>query len=127
MIKTAGLTHIHLVVRDMERSLRFYRSVFGMEEQFRVGPHMVFLSTPGSRDLITLNQDEAEQGKAGDSGGIAHFGFNLLGTANLDAAVTDIEQAGGKVVSRGEHAPGVPFVYVADPDGYVIELGNPAG
>ena len=63
MIKTAGLTHIHLVVRDMERSLRFYRSVFGMEEQFRVGPHMVFLSTPGSRDLITLNQDEAEQGR----------------------------------------------------------------
>ena len=127
MIQTAGLTHIHLVVRDMERSLRFYRSVFGMEERFRVGPHMVFLSTPGSRDLITLNQDEAEQGKAGDSGGIAHFGFNLLGTANLDAAVTEIEQAGGKVVSRGEHAPGVLFVYVADPDGYVIELGNPNG
>ena len=127
MIKTAGLTHIHLVVRDMERSLRFYRSVFGMEEQFRVGPHMVFLSTPGSRDLITLNQDEAEQGKAGDSGGIAHFGFNLLGTANLDAAVTEVEHAGGTVVSRGDHAPGVPFVYVADPDGYVIELGNPAG
>lgn len=126
MIKTAGLTHIHLVVRDMDRSLRFYRSVFGMEEQFRVGPHMVFLSTPGSRDLITLNQDEAERAKAGDSGGIAHFGFNLLGGANLDAAVTEIAQAGGKLVSRGEHAPGVPFVYVADPDGYVIELGNPA-
>ena len=127
MIKTAGLTHIHLVVRDMERSLRFYRSVFGMEEQFRVGPHMVFLSTPGSRDLITLNQDEAEQAKAGDGGGIAHFGFNLLRGADIGAAVTEVEQAGGKLLRRGEHAPGVPFVYVADPDGYVIELGNPAG
>jgi lactoylglutathione lyase len=125
MVKTAGLTHIHLVVRDMERSLRFYRSVFGMEEQFRVGPHMVFLSTPGSQDLITLNQDEAEQGKAGDNGGIAHFGFNVLRGADLGAAVTEVERAGGKVLSRGEHAPGVPFVYVADPDGYVIELGNP--
>jgi catechol 2,3-dioxygenase-like lactoylglutathione lyase family enzyme len=127
MVKTAGLTHIHLVVRDMERSLRFYRSVFGMEEQFRVGPHMVFLSTPGSHDLITLNQDEAEQAKAGDGGGIAHFGFNLLGAADLNAALVEVEQAGGKLVSRGEHAPGVPFLYVADPDGYVIELGNPAG
>jgi catechol 2,3-dioxygenase-like lactoylglutathione lyase family enzyme len=126
MVKTAGLTHIHLVVRDLERSLRFYRLVFGMEEQFRVGRSMVFLSTPGSRDLITLNQDEAEQAKAGDGGGIAHFGFNLLRGATLDAAVMDVEQAGGKLLSRGEHAPGVPFVYVADPDGYVIELGNPA-
>src|SRR5215470_2498225 len=112
MIKTAGLSHIHLVVRDMERSLRFYRSAFGMEEQFRVGPHMVFLSTPGSRDLITLNQDEAEQAKAGDSGGIAHFGFNVVGAANLDAAVTEIQQAGGRLISRGEHAPGAPFAYV---------------
>jgi catechol 2,3-dioxygenase-like lactoylglutathione lyase family enzyme len=125
MVKTAGLTHIHLVVRDLERSLRFYRSVFGMEERFRVGSHMVFLSTPGSRDLVTLNQDVTEQAKAGDSGGIAHFGFNLLDGGNLDAAVVDVEEAGGRLLSRGEHAPGVPFVYVADPDGYVIELGNP--
>ena len=55
MIKTQGLTHIHLVVRDLERSLRFYQGVFGMEERFRDGPKMVFLNTPGSPDLITLN------------------------------------------------------------------------
>ena len=33
MIKTQGLTHIHLVVRDLNRSLRFYTAVFGMEER----------------------------------------------------------------------------------------------
>jgi catechol 2,3-dioxygenase-like lactoylglutathione lyase family enzyme len=124
MIQTQGLHHIHLVVRDLERSLRFYQSVFGLREQFRAGPHMVFLSTPGSRDLITLNQDEAEKEKAGQSGGIAHFGFRLTRGSDLDAAVGEIERGGGRVLSRGEHAPGVPFVYVADPDGYVIELGN---
>src|SRR5688500_11020935 len=47
MIRTRGLTHIHLVVRDLERSLRFYQSVFGMEERFRDGSEMVFLNTPG--------------------------------------------------------------------------------
>jgi catechol 2,3-dioxygenase-like lactoylglutathione lyase family enzyme len=125
MIKTQGLHHIHLVVRDLERSLRFYQSVFGMEERFRDGPHMVFLSTPGSRDLITLNQDDAEPDKAGQSGGIAHFGFKLSHGSDLDAAAGEVERGGGRVLSRGEHAPGVPFVYVADPDGYVIELGNP--
>lgn len=77
MVKTHGLTHIHLVVRDLERSLRFYRDVFGMEERFRDGPHMVFLNTPGSRDLITLNQDPQEVDLAGNRGGIAHFGFRL--------------------------------------------------
>ena len=46
MVKTQGLTHIHLVVRDLERSLQFYQGVFGMEERFRDGPKMVFLNTP---------------------------------------------------------------------------------
>jgi len=65
MIRTQGLTHIHLVVRDLERSLRFYKGVFGMEEQFRDGPCMVFLNTPGSSDLITLNEDPREVQLAG--------------------------------------------------------------
>lgn len=32
MVKTHGLTHISLTVRDPERSLRFYREVFGVCE-----------------------------------------------------------------------------------------------
>jgi len=125
MVQTEGLHHIHLAVRDLGRSLLFYQLVFGMQEQFRVGPHMVFLATPGSKDLITLNGDPAERSKAGESGGVAHFGFRLRRGSDLDAAVREVENAGGKVLSRGEHAPGVPFLYVTDPDGYVIELGNP--
>ena len=122
MIQTQGLTHIHLVVRDLERSLRFYQGVFGMEERFRDGPKMVFLNTPGSQDLITLNEDPNEAKLAGVSAGIAHFGFRLSGSSNLDHAISEVEAAGGKLLRRGEHAPGAPFAYVADPDGYVIEL-----
>jgi len=122
MIRTQGLTHIHLVVRSLERSLRFYQDVFGMSERFRSGPKMVFLNTPGSQDLITLNEDPAEAQLAGTSGGVAHFGFRLTDPASLDAAIAEIEAAGGRLVRRGEHAPGIPFAYVADPDGYVIEL-----
>jgi catechol 2,3-dioxygenase-like lactoylglutathione lyase family enzyme len=125
MVKTEGLHHLHLTVRDLDRSLRFYRTVFGMEERFRDGPHMVFLSTPGTNDLITLNADPAERENAGRSGGIAHFGFRLHRSTTIDDAVREVEQAGGTLRSRGEHAPGVPFAYVTDPDGYVIEIGNP--
>ena len=122
MIRTEGLTHIHLVVRDLERSLRFYKSAFGMEERFRDGPKMVFLNTPGSQDLITLNEDPAEARHAGVNGGVAHFGFRRASSAGLDAAIAEVEAAGGRLIRRGEHAPGAAFTYVEDPDGYVIEL-----
>ncbi len=122
MIRTKGMTHIHLVVRNMKRSLRFYQTVFGMKVSFKIGRKMVFLNTPGSRDLITLNEDGDLASVAGTSGGISHFGFELLKT-NVDAAISDVEKAGGKLLERGEHAPGVPYTYIADPDGYVIELG----
>jgi catechol 2,3-dioxygenase-like lactoylglutathione lyase family enzyme len=122
MVRTRGLYHIHLVVRDLARSLRFYQSVFGLDERFRAGPKMVFLSTPGAQDLITLNEDPAEAEHAGEHGGIAHFGFKLVDERDLDAAIAEVEAAGGRLLRRGEHAPGAPFAYVADPDGYEIEL-----
>jgi len=122
MVRTSGLYHIHLVVRDLDRSLRFYQGVFGMEEQFRAGPNMVFLRTPGSNDMITLNEDPNEAHLAGRSGGVAHFGFALADPATLEAAIAEVERAGGRLVERGKHGGHVPFAYVADPDGYVIEL-----
>ena len=119
MIETEGLTHIHLRVRDLDRSLRFYQGVFGMKELFREGD-LVFLNTPGSADTITLNP--GDDPSAGQSGGIEHFGFRLKDGASMDDAVAAIEAAGGTLLRRGEHAPGVPYAYVTDPDGYVIEL-----
>ena len=32
---------------------------------------------------------------------------------------------GGRLVERGERAPGLPYALVADPDGYVIEISGP--
>src|ERR1043166_1952721 len=118
MIGTQGLTHIHLMVRDLDRSLDFYKRVFGLHERFREGRHMVFLNTPGSQDLITLNEDPREAEVAGVKGGVNHFGFRLTGGSDLDVAVREVEAAGGTVIKRGEHAPGVPFLYIRDPDGY---------
>jgi catechol 2,3-dioxygenase-like lactoylglutathione lyase family enzyme len=122
VIETEGLTHIHLVVRDLDRSLAFYHDVFGAEEMFRDGPHMAFVRTSGSRDTITLNADPAEHERAGQLGGIEHFGFRLKDRSQLDAAVKAVETAGGRLVERGERAPGDAFAYVTDPDGYLIEL-----
>ena len=91
-----------------------------MKEQFRDGPNMVFLNTPGAQDSITLNE-QPDDPRIG-AGGVDHIGFRLVDKADLDDAIRKVEVAGGRLVERGEHAPGAPFAYVADPDGYLIEL-----
>jgi catechol 2,3-dioxygenase-like lactoylglutathione lyase family enzyme len=120
VIRSRGLNHLNLNVSDVQRSLAFYQQAFGLEVRFWEGRRMVFLGSPGGHDLITLC--EVEKTEPIGSAGVSHFGFALGG--DLDASVRQVEQAGGKLLSRGEHAPGVPFAYFADPDGYVIELGN---
>jgi catechol 2,3-dioxygenase len=119
VIETEGLTHLHFFVSDLDRSLAFYRDVFGLQEVFRDGPKMVFLRPPNSSDSITLNEVPE---KAGIAGGVDHFGFRLVDKSQLDRAIEEVERAGGRLIERGEHAPGSPYAYVADPDGYTIEL-----
>ncbi len=118
MVQTYGLTHINLVVRDADRSLQFYRDVFGVEEYSR-GGGLLHARTPGQHDVITF--DEGAAG-AGESRGIAHFGFRLVSPTDIDAAVEEVERAGGKLLRRGEFSPGYPYAYVADPDGYEVEI-----
>ena len=119
MIETEGLTHIHLFVSDLDRSLRFYCGVFGFQEMYRDGPAMVFLRPPSRPDTITLNEVPE---KAGAPGGVDHFGFRLIDNANLDRAIDEVERAGGRLVERGDRAAGGAYAYVTDPDGYMIEL-----
>ena len=119
VVETEGLTHLHLFVADLDRSLRFYRDVFGFEEMFRDGPKMVFLRPPNSSDTITLNEMPE---RAGAAGGVDHFGLRLVDRSRLDAAIEEVERAGGRLVERGEHGPGKAYAYILDPDGYTIEL-----
>jgi catechol 2,3-dioxygenase-like lactoylglutathione lyase family enzyme len=122
MVKTKGLYHLHLHVADLERSLRFYQQAFGMKELFRDGPSMVFLQTPGSSDLLTLNADPDEARKAGQPAGIDHFGFELAPGESLDAAIAAVEKAGGKLIRRNGPDEWRQYAYFHDPDGYTIEL-----
>jgi catechol 2,3-dioxygenase-like lactoylglutathione lyase family enzyme len=118
MIKTHGLTHISLAVRDPDRSLRFYKEVFGVKEYYR-DAESIQVQGPGPHDVIAF---EKKASQAGKSGGVAHFGFRLQNAQDIDAAVAEIKRAGGTIIKQGEFAPGFPFVFVKDPDGYEIEI-----
>lgn len=117
-IKTYGLSHIALAVGDLERSLRFYREMFGVRETHR-DANSVQVETPGCHDVIVLERKSGSSGKTGD---IAHFGFRLVDPRDIDEAVASVEAAGGKLLRRGEFSPGFPYAYVLDPDGYEIEI-----
>ena len=122
MIKSRGLNHINLNVSDIQRSLRFYQEAFGLEVKFWEGHRMVFLGSVGGHDLITLC--EVDAGEPIGNGGLSHFGFALGEKGEFNESVKQVAEAGGKLLSRGEHAPGIVYAYFADPDGYVIEVGN---
>jgi catechol 2,3-dioxygenase-like lactoylglutathione lyase family enzyme len=118
MVKTFGLTHIALAVRDVERASRFYQSVLGAVEVYRQDT-VAQLQTPGTRDVIVL---EHAPERAGTSGGVAHFGFRLQSAGDMAAAIAAVEAAGGRIRDSGEFVPGEPYLFATDRDGYEFEI-----
>ena len=118
MVKTFGLTHVAVAVRDVDRAARFYQSVLGAIEVYRQDG-FVQLQTPGTRDVLVFETNPKLAGKAG---GVAHFGFRLQDPNDIDAAAHAVVDAGGAIKERGEFVPGEPYLFATDPDGYEIEI-----
>ena len=122
-VKTYGLTHIALVVRDARRSSQFYKDVLGAVEVYNQDGFVQF-QTPGTprRDRARRKERRGGVAPAGMSGGIAHFGFRLIDPADIDAAARAVTRAGGTILNQGEFVPGEPYFFARDPDGYEIEI-----
>jgi catechol 2,3-dioxygenase-like lactoylglutathione lyase family enzyme len=108
------LNHLKLIVSDLERSEAFYRAAFGLEVLERE-EHQVVLNTPGTDDVLTLAQvRDSEQL------GLDHLGFFGHGAGNFDAAVKQVEQAGGRLLRREDDDR--PTAFFADPDGFSVQI-----
>jgi catechol 2,3-dioxygenase-like lactoylglutathione lyase family enzyme len=117
MIKTNGLNHIALKVKDPERTAQFYMDLFNMEITRRT-PEMTFLKTIGSTDMITLNRSEAD---IAPEQGMVHFGF-IVEPTQFDAALQTIEAKATPIVSGPGTRDQGRYVFISDPDGYTVEL-----
>ena len=118
MIRTRGLTHLALGVRDARRSFQFYHEVFGAQMVYE-GEGFIQAQTPGSWDVLVFEERPRSIGK---SGGIAHFGFRLSSPGAIGAAATRVREAGGTVTEQGAFVPGEPYLFARDPDGYLFEI-----
>jgi catechol-2,3-dioxygenase len=111
-METHGLNHIHLHVRDVEKSMHFY-AAFGFQ---KIADHedISFLARPGFSDVLALHVSDAH--------GIDHFGFILKDAGQLDEAVAELERRGGKLVERTTLPLGIESAYLTDPDGYRVQI-----
>jgi catechol 2,3-dioxygenase-like lactoylglutathione lyase family enzyme len=117
-VKTHGLTHVAIAVRDPERSLRFYRALLGVVPVYR-DPDFIQAQTPGSRDVLVFERNRRHAGKIG---GVRHFGFRLQRASDIGAARRAVKAAGARIRETGEFVPGEPYVFLDDPDGYEVEI-----
>ena len=117
MLKTFGLTHIALPVKDVKRSAAFYQKIFGTKEMYCT-PGFIQVQTPGSRDIIVFEKQKRISSPKKNF----HFGFRLSGASGMKKAIAVIKKAGGKIKESGEFVPGEPYVFFYDPDGYEVEV-----
>ena len=118
VVKTYGLTHVAVAVRDLDRTETFYAAIFGARVVYR-DEAFLQMQTPGSRDALVFEKNERQAGKAG---GVLHFGFRLTREKDIAEAREAVKKAGGKITDTGEFIPGEPYLFAEDPDGYTIEI-----
>ena len=115
---TYGLTHIAIAVRDFDRTLDFYQTIFDVEVMYKEDDFLQ-VTTPGAHDIIVF---EKKEGAFGQTGGIAHFGFRLRKPDDIADILEKLKRLGAIITDTGEFVPGSPYVFFKDPDGYEIEV-----
>ena len=122
-MQVTELGHVSLFVRDLERSVGFYRDLLGLRETGRGKEgRIVFLSAGAHHHDVSLEvaRVAAESAPAG-APGLYHVAFCVGSTrAALQAARGEAERAG--LEPFGETGGATPCFCVKDPDGHTVEL-----
>ena len=127
------LIHAMIRVRDEARSVEFYEQAFGLRVADRLPFDdftLVYLSKPESDSdfelELTINAGRTEPYNIGDG-----FGHLALSVADLEAAHSRLTADGLAPRNIVEFAPAshviAKFFFIADPDGYQIEVLERSG
>ena len=119
------LNHAVLFVRDVERSLAFYRDVLGFRVKVEIPGRAVFLQAEGSTNDHDLGLFAIGAGASGSEAGrrtvgLYHLAWEVDTLAEL-ARVRDALAAAGALVGASDHAT-TKALYAQDPDGLEFEV-----
>lgn len=123
MSKVTKLLHTRYRVNDLERTVKFYRDILGLEEIRRHksprGSELAFLKAPGSEEEIEITYFP--------SGGPVQVQPDLTHLAFLVDSLEDFEKHLAKHGLKYSDGPttsstGTRFAFIDAPEGYEIEL-----
>jgi catechol 2,3-dioxygenase-like lactoylglutathione lyase family enzyme len=124
------LDHVSFLVRDVERSLRFYSQVLGLRGIPRPRNAGAWLTNDEHSFEVHLI-GEAEQGRVTqthtsyrrDGMTTGHGSHPAFEVENLAAMLQHLHTLNVEIVSGPrQRGDGVQQVFICDPDGYMIEL-----
>jgi catechol 2,3-dioxygenase-like lactoylglutathione lyase family enzyme len=131
-MQVKSLDHIHIYAAAPDDSARFYMDHFEAKSVHRNtnanGDTRIFLAL-GGQILVVGNfpsgHSPAPPPDVGDGAyrhgfGVAHFGLRV---EDVEAAVAELSASEVRVLGRPVREPsGLTYVYIAAPDGVVVEL-----
>jgi len=112
-------------VSDLERATRFYCEGLGLDVIARVQTpdvHEVIVGRKGLGSQLMLAHHVGQHGEVTPSG----FWKTYLSTDDLTGDIAKAVAAGATVVTRPDFMPqfNLTIAVLADPDGYLLELGQ---
>lgn len=121
--KFRGTTSVSITVKDLPKSLAWYRDVLGMgvERFVERDGRVVFVALQAGDVRISLNQDDGARGWDRVKG--LGFSINISVTEDIDAIASRIKTSGGTLDSEPADMPwGARYFALTDPDGYKLGI-----
>jgi len=123
MPQITRLNHAVLYVSDLERSVAFYTTAFGMKEIAREGGVMAFLRADGSsnhHDLALMSVGAGAPRPAHGSVGLYHLAWEVATIEELAEAQASLANLGA-LTGMSDHGA-TKSLYGQDPDGIEFEV-----